>query len=125
MNIRELIEKLSGLGHLDGEVSLDLLRSLLPVDGLPLSKPTHEDFESLLDDIRSFVKDNPGATVLPSDDPSSLLVGFTAFKAGDDGEISKLFSIRIHNLKPSLSARPSLATAGGRRELCQRLMSGS
>lgn len=123
MKIRELIEKLSGLGRLDEEVSLDLLRSLLPIDGLPLSEPTHADFALMLEDIRSFVRANPGAAVLPADDPTSLLIGF-ALKA-KDGEVSRLFSIRIHNLKSSLSVYPFLATSGGRRDLCRQLTSGS
>lgn len=40
---------------------------------------THTDWFEMLEDIRDFVRDNPGALVLCADEPREALLGFVAF----------------------------------------------
>lgn len=120
MKIRDLIKVLADYDQ-DGEVYPDLLRSILPSPGHTPDPPTHTDFGVMMADIRSVVKDNPGAIVFPSDDPAARYVGF----AVRSGEVDKAFTIRLHNLRPALSETPALSTPEGRRDLCRHLTSGS
>lgn len=88
--------------------------------------PTHTSLHRLFDDVRAFVRQHPGASVLSSDDPRTRQLGWTAFKTEGDVEHCQRFTIAITkvkeaNLPEGDPLRTDLARAEGRARIAARL----
>lgn len=85
---------------------------------------THTNIEELFDDIRKFVKENPGATVLSADELSNPpKLGWVARIEKDGIENSVNYTININNIKSCNNdlIKKCLNTADGRLALCKSL----
>lgn len=92
----------------------------------PYEAPSHTSLHQLFEDVRTFVRQHPGASVLSSDDPRTRQLGWTAFKTEGDVEHCQRFTISLTAVKEArLPAddplRTDLARAEGRARIAARL----
>jgi hypothetical protein len=88
--------------------------------------PSHTSLHQLFEDVRVFVRQHPGASVLSSDDPRTRQLGWTAFKTEGDVEHCQRFTIAITSVKNADfpegdPLRINVARAEGRARIAARL----
>lgn len=96
--------------------------------GPPAPPPTHESLAQLFADVRTFVTEHPGATVLAADDPMTRQIGWAASKIEGEHEHSQLFMIGLTAIKQELTELPDghplrtdLRSAQGRQRIAALL----
>lgn len=92
----------------------------------PPRLPTHTTLVALFDDVRAFVREHPGATLLNADDPGIWSIGWTASKTEGDVEHWKHFTIGVRDAKATVtelpsSWRPLITSPGGRHRIAEKL----
>jgi hypothetical protein len=95
----------------------------------PPPAATHTSISALFADVRAFVQNHPGATVLCADDPMTRQLGWVAFKTEGEHDHCERFSISLTSIKAGLTElspddplRSEMSQAEGRRRIAARLM---
>lgn len=93
----------------------------------PTPLATHTSLQLLFAEIRTFVKEHPGATVISADDPSARLIGWAAFVIEGGVEHTMHCSIGFSSLNRQTlppGFRSEFGASEGRRAIAGRLTRG-